>query len=447
MKAMVLVCLSVLACLDQAVADIPNTDHPTTFLGPTLRLGFSNYMNDTAAYALAAELGMKNYRLGGTLGWEIAYNQRVKLSAEYLRQNIAFAFFDGNSEQWVQQGAIGAEYERDFTDTPFNPQFTLNAYLSHAPSKSLDTDLGTYTDSSGMAYPFRELKRIAGSNAGGLSPGFGFIPWAGGKINAELNYDKVHYDTSYIDVDNPIGFGGTVSVNQVITDNFGVYLLAAIRQPFNNYQANFTLGNVPFYGRWTFGFNTGYTVGKNALPSTYNIGISADYFLEQSSGNPYARTDGIDRYISARDYNDFKGMSSISQQIERQDFLSWVSKPAVYMPQVLAIADSMVTCQDGEAPTALSSEIAPDFNTAELSGINLANNFTGSNLTFAVAALTPDPQFFPNDFVHITASGTLTYDASTAVNDDRQYFATISATNTCGVAYSKITLGPLPAFK
>ncbi|VVC76951.1 hypothetical protein AQUSIP_22780 [Aquicella siphonis] len=443
-KVMAFACLSLLAYLNQAGATIPNTDHPTTFLGPALRLGFSNYMNDTTAYALAAELGIRNYRLDGTFGWQITYNQRVKLTAEYLRQDITYAFFDGNSDQWVHQGAIGAEYEHDFNDYLLNPQFTLGAYLSHAPSKTLRTDLGTYTNADGIMQPFRELKRIAGSNAGGLSPGVSFSAWPGAKINAELNYDKVHYDTEYVDSENPTGFGGTVSVHQAITDDFGVRLLAAIRQPFNNYQANFTLGNVPFYGKWAFGFNTAYTVGKNALPSTYIVGISADYFMEQISESPYTHTDGIDRYISARDNVDFKGVSSLSQQAERQDFLSWVSRPAVYMPQVLAIADSRVSCQDGEAPTALNSTLPPDFNTTELSGINLANNFTGSNLTFAVVSVTPDPQFFPSDFVNMTANGTLTYDASTAVNDDRQYFATISAANTCGVAYSSITLGPIP---
>src|SRR5258708_1514164 len=91
-----------------AFANIPNTDHPTTFLGPSLRAGYTSTLTNTLAYSLAGEAGIKNFRVSGTAGWKIIENQYLKMTAEYLRQDITYAFYSGNTDQWVQQGALGA---------------------------------------------------------------------------------------------------------------------------------------------------------------------------------------------------------------------------------------------------------------------------------------------------------------------------------------------------
>lgn len=94
-----------------AYASIPNNDDPTTFLGPIVRAGYTSPLTNTTAYSVAGEAGIKNLRIGGTVGWQIMNNQRLKLSAEYLTQNITYPFFSGDTDQWVQQGAIGADYQ------------------------------------------------------------------------------------------------------------------------------------------------------------------------------------------------------------------------------------------------------------------------------------------------------------------------------------------------
>src|SRR5579871_1998956 len=109
--------------------NIPNTDDPKTFLGPTARVDFTSSLNNDFAYNLAGEAGIKNFRVGSTLGWKAAQNQLFKVSAEYLWQNITYAFFSGNTDQWVQQGALGAAYQYEFVDYAFRPQFDLSAYV------------------------------------------------------------------------------------------------------------------------------------------------------------------------------------------------------------------------------------------------------------------------------------------------------------------------------
>jgi|GEM_PF-1808554 hypothetical protein len=317
-----------------------NTDHPTTFLGPTLRTAFTNTFNDTTAYNIAAEFGVRNFRLGGSLGFQFENYQRFKLSVEYLRQNITNPFFDGNSDQWIQQGSLGADYEFVFADTAYYPSFNIYAFLSHAPSKNLRTDTFPFANTEGTLQPLTDTKRIAGSNAGGLSPGITFTPWQGGRVGAEVNYDIVRYDTTYAGSQNATGFGGTAHLNQTIATNVDLYLQAAVRQPFNNYQANLAWSSIPYYGYWTLGINYEYNLGKNTLPSTYNVILDINYSIDPTGSSYATRMDGIDNFMNASDnIMDMKGVSSLSQQAEKHDFLSWTSRQPGYMPQVLAIPE------------------------------------------------------------------------------------------------------------
>ena len=64
--------------------NVPNTDNPVTFVGPTARLGYTSTINDYTAYNVAGEAGIKNFRVGATLGWKLAENQRFKLTGEYF---------------------------------------------------------------------------------------------------------------------------------------------------------------------------------------------------------------------------------------------------------------------------------------------------------------------------------------------------------------------------
>src|SRR5262245_6813264 len=105
---------STLLCLSAFATSIPNNDDPTTFLGPTLKGRYTGPMSDNTAFSVLGEAGLKNFRVGATLGWRVDANQRLKLSAEWLRQEITYAFFSGNSDQWVNQWAVGAGYQYDF---------------------------------------------------------------------------------------------------------------------------------------------------------------------------------------------------------------------------------------------------------------------------------------------------------------------------------------------
>lgn len=395
---------------------IPNTDNPRTFLGPTARIGVTSTLNDYTAYNLAGEAGIKNFRIGGTLGWNLAANQRFKVSAEYLWQKITYAFFSGNTDKWVDQGALGAAYQYDF-EYNFHPQFDLSAYASHAPSKSLSTVTGNFTNAQGSLVPFTDTRRIAGSNGAGIAPGLAVMPWQGGRVSAELNYDSVRYNNKYVSNKDAIGIGGTIGLNQAITDNLGLGLAAAVRQPFNNYAASLSWSNVPYFGMWALSLFGDYTVGKNSLPNTYNVGLSADYFLDQRCGHAVP--------VSLKGEN-LKGEATTTMQPYHDNLLAWTGDPAVYMPQVLAIVDERVTSCNGAAPT-VTSPLSDLLGITTVQNINAAGNFSGNNLTFSSSV---SGTINPATTVSITPQGALTI--TPALVEDQSFTVTVTATNSCG---------------
>ena len=187
------------------------------------------------AYSLLGEAGLKNVRVGGTLGWRLADNHRAKLSAEWLEQKLIYTFFSGDADQWVNQWAIGVGYQYDFADYSYQSTFDLNLDYSHAPSKTLSTVTGVFTNSHGQLRTFTDQRRIAGSNAGSISPGISFTPWIDGRAGIGLNYDNVQYDKIFSPSRHAKGFGGTIRLDQGLSENTTLGLSAAVRQPYNNY--------------------------------------------------------------------------------------------------------------------------------------------------------------------------------------------------------------------
>src|SRR5579871_2752478 len=116
---------STLLCLNTTYSN-----PPTTFLGPTLRGSFTSPVTSETAYSFAGEAGIKNFRVSGTFAWKLDEEQRFKFTGEYLWQRITYAFFNGNTDQWVNQGAIGADYQYVFANVMLNPEFNFEAYYS-----------------------------------------------------------------------------------------------------------------------------------------------------------------------------------------------------------------------------------------------------------------------------------------------------------------------------
>lgn len=310
--------LSILFYIQNIYAAIPNTDHPITFLGPTLRGGFTGLLTDTSGYSFAGEAGINNLRISGSVGWDLFDVHRLKLTGEYMGQRIDYAFFNRTRDIVVNQGAVGMDYEFDINPfTRWRPQFDLSAYYENTPTSPLDTESGTFITSTGVLQTYTDTQRLAGSNAAGISPGFSIYPWPGGKAGIELNYDNVRYDMKYQSNVEAEGWGGTVRLRQLFPHRITGDLSAAVRKPFNNYEAAISWATPPCDGAWEFKLFGVYTIGKQSLPNTYNIGLSADYFMDRKE-------------------------ETTLTELMKQGFLNWMATPAVHMPEALTITDEKI---------------------------------------------------------------------------------------------------------
>ena len=466
----------VACCATMATAtSIPNTSsNPKTFLGPTAHLSVTRAISDNTAFSVLGEGGPRNWRVGGSLAWEIDYYQRIKTSVEYLSQKITYSFFDGRTSPWVNQGALGVDYQYDFHEAlPYSTQLDLAAYVSHAPSKTLGTDNGAYINNVGTLIPFSLARRIAGSSAAGLSPGVTFSPWYGTSTNVQLNYDDVRYDNKYRRSVTAKGLGGTVRIDQMIVEDVILGVSAAVRQPFNNYQADLSWGNIPYYGLWVFKIFGAYTIGKNSLPTTYNVGVGADYLIGADNRLPTAVDPSTYRTRSSSSaaaaipvatnttadpattssMRDFKGEAQrqykdrvykdvIIPPVEweetdnvNKELLKWTTVPAIYMPQVLAIAEERFAVVPVFAvcvpPTVTR---IPDVDTGAPFTYPLTTNFSGTNLVYTLNFNTG----FNNGSLRISGStlignGSLGGGGSPPFyNPIFGYSVTITATNACG---------------
>jgi hypothetical protein len=342
----------------------PPGSRPKSFLGPILQLSREDTLTENTGFNLLGEAGPKNFRAGGTFGWASTAHQRFKLSAEYLWQNITYAFFSGDTTQWMSQGALGLAYEADVPqDQRFQTQFNVSGFLSHAGSKNLSSQTGTYLYNNAVSN-YIDLRRIAGSNAGGISPGVTVQPWEGGTLKLNANYDNVRYDTIYTQNQDAKGLGGTIALDQALIHNLDIHALASVRAPFNQYEGDLGWTTDTSLGEWRFGLGSTYIIGKNTLPSTYTVTLAANYLPNQPQPH------------------------STRAKIAAWRLLDWLAKPAIYLPQVLAIADERVTnCDNPPVLFNIIGDNIPPGSEVGFEGAfsqNLVDHFQGDNLIYSI---------------------------------------------------------------
>lgn len=434
---------SALLCFNFAEASVPNSDNTTTFLGPTLKLRYTAPFNYLTAYSIAAEGGIRNARVGGTAGFRIQDNQRLKISAEYLWQDLTYGFFSGDLNKWVSQFAIGGDYQYQFDEYLFQPQFDLVAYYSHAPTYSIGTVTGSFIDSLGNTQSFVNVMRIAGSNAGGLAPGISIYPWWGARVGVDANWDKVSYNKNNPRRENANGFGGTFHLNQLITDHVVIGGSISLRRIFNTYQGNLAWTGLPFYGSWAVGVGGEYTAGKHSVPNSYDAGVFVNYLMDMQTQNAIAQREATRRFMNLK--GDLKGEAS-AVPLPVDDFLVWTADPAIYMPTVLAVPDESVhsvTTAVACTPPELDNPL-PDVTTvgSTLVSVNAAGAFSGSApLSFAVSTI---PSSAPSSVTISSTSGTVSI-SPVPTTTPTTFTVRVTASNSCGSAINEFEVNvPAP---
>ena len=344
------------------------SDSRDNFLGGAFSGRFSSIFGNRWGAGLGVEAGPRNYRASGTIGTALncCHHQLLKLTGEYLWQKIDYGFQTGNVKHWVDQIAVGLAYEF----VPIIPHIAsveFAGYYSHAPNHHLSSVIRQSTVNNIPVTTTNE-RRIAGSDAGGGSATLHLNLWKGDHIGLALNYDNVDYHTRFSHHEHPHGFGGTGTIMQYFGRHFRADFSGAYRQPFDSYRVGADWVHPGLSNEITVGVFGSYVDGKHRLPDTSLVGVNLTYTLGGTpktapGGNPHTP-------INLR---------------------SWINKPAVYMPQVLTIADERTTeatkslCE----PLIIKAVIPDNLDVTGPVTIQLGNFFQGTGLTYMAQKVPP----------------------------------------------------------
>lgn len=344
------------------------------------------------ACAFFIQGGPLSFRSNATYGHQLDEQHFLKFSGEYLTQKLGFNFDHGKAHRWVLQGACGASY-RYLACSDWLEYIDAGLIYSHSWGRQLHIKMSRIVN-------VIDQRRIAGANAVSMNVNGGFCLWETGLIELRGFYDYAHFHKKYASSPTLSGLGAGISFTQNLF-MFGTLQLGAdFRRPYNYFFATYSAPILAFDQNTALAVFAERTIGRDRVASSSRIGIS----LELSFG-PMRRC------------SDQTCTTSCA-------LLDFVARPAVYMPEVLAMSD------DGISPMCSSPAVAELFGTVSVPAgqfrFDASSGFTGSDpLIFSGTGLPPG-------FKINALSGMITGNADGS--QQGTYTASIKAINSCGTA-------------
>lgn len=142
---------------------------------------------------ISAQLGYgaNEQRANVTLGHSFSPHQQIKLTYEYLAQNLPFDFASGTVNEWVNQNAFGGAYRYLFANQIWH-SLDLSGYYIHANDKNLSNAIFYQND-----IPMSDLRRIAGGTEETVLANFTLTPLHRLLVTLGGGYSHLVYDTEY----------------------------------------------------------------------------------------------------------------------------------------------------------------------------------------------------------------------------------------------------------
>jgi hypothetical protein len=370
--------------------------------------------NNNFALSLMGEGGVRNGRAGATAAFQLNSSSRLKLSGEFLAQKLTFGFKSGHLSRWVEQGAFGLDYEW-LTNNPILKAIDCTLYTSYAPSKKLSsTPLGSS----------QLLRRITGSSAMGGGVGIVWMPFQDNLIKINLDWDHLRLRRKFSHHKTLSGLGGELSYTLRLPYSIDLTFQGQCRRLFNYLGGRIDWKSPLGNPQATLALFGGHTQGRDRLPNSSIIGLELSYLFSCSCLPCEERP-----------------------LWDPLDLVSWAQIPAVYMPEVLAIAEEKeLLCT--QFPTSDSIpfqiyQVSPGGGTPAITTLPLASFFHSSlPLTFTVAAPPFDPAQFPITVAIDPSTGTLTITNIGDQFESSAFAVTITATNRCGSTSQLVQLYP-----
>jgi Putative Ig domain len=401
--------LMTIFCSMLSITSISANDSKDTFF-PVARVVLTPvFLSEDAAFSFLAEGGPRSYRFNGTLGYIACEQHRFKVGGEYLGQKLHYKFNTGKEHHWMHQWAVGGKYQYLFAEgcCDWVKSFDLSGYYAKAKSKDLNVD----TDDG-----ISEFRRIAGARSWGIEAGASIDTcWNNGSILVAIDYDDIEYKRQFQSHKRVSGVGGTIGLHQPLWCDVVFDFEYQYKRAYDYIEASLDWRSNLECGDLDIGVFANHVFGKERLPSSTTVGIELGFSF------------GVDNLFG--DCCDPCAQDCCV--MDCNDLAAWVSSPAVYMPQVLAIVDEA----ECTPPLLLVSAIPDqDFLTigAPIS-IDLNQFFStpkGSTITYTVTGLPAG--------VAINSHGIIT--GLVTANNIGSFLISVSATDGCGSTSTTFTL-------
>lgn len=316
------------------------SDH--TDLIPILRLGMvPRFFADTAAMPILGEVGMGQNRINASFAFPLFCKSQFKFGGEMLNQNLSYHFPYDHAKAWSRQYAVGGVYRLELClwglksldiggqwTTAQNHRihkFHRKKHFCHSSPEYIAT------------YGQRFERYIAGSKAYAFSAGLTIEPWFWATLGAAGVYDKVEYNRKYLCDKVVSGWGGNVFFEQRFTPEIALKFRGEFRRPYIYYEGSLAWRTTLASTDVIIGVYGGHTQGRYSLPSSTVAGIEIGFDFGVSSYS-FSRSVGL-----CSDYIDPCKEPTLGCQ--DYQYLQWMATPAVYVPEVLAIAEQYRLCK------------------------------------------------------------------------------------------------------
>jgi hypothetical protein len=297
------------------------------------------FITNDAAFSLLVEAGSKSDRVNGTIGFIGDQCNRFKLSAEYLSQDLHYKFITGKVRRWMHQFAFGGKYQYIY-DCPTSciRGLELGFAYSNAPNKSLSPkhfDLTAHEGGDGgqLGDPVEAgtlFRKIAGAWSWDVEAGFLLCPWKCASLIPSIVYQQVTYSRHYESKKRVSGVGFNLAFNQRLFRNIDFDLKYQFRQAYNDLRVSLNWQKVYRCGALGLGIFVDHVYGKRELCSSTTTGFEISFAFGVCGCE-------MSKVTLLPDCGEDCNCNPCNCGYE--DLLAWVTDPAVYMPEVLAIVD------------------------------------------------------------------------------------------------------------
>lgn len=281
--------------------------------------------NGLFAFSFFGEAGVRDARFGGTAASWTTERSRLKISGEYLTQELAWKFTSGKDRRWNQQAAGGLDWQYLLDDDFYCfKAFDVSGFYSYAQSRNPSTiECDEIIVTPDGTFFLDIARHVAGARAYGGA--FTTLMAFGENtvLNLSLNYDNVRYRRVFSDNKSVCGLGGSfLLTTRLVPCCMDFSLEGQFRKPFNYFGARLTLPRANFRNNVAVTLFAGVTRGKYALPNSTTVGVELVYNF-QTGCNRVSQTDCCAPIWDPCNLN------------------AWALRPAVFLPEVLAIAEEL----------------------------------------------------------------------------------------------------------